>query len=53
VEFDWLLVGGFTALAFVGVQIGSALVPKVPQERLRRWFVVLLLVMGVVVLIRG
>jgi hypothetical protein len=53
VEFDWLLVGGFTALAFVGVQIGSALVPKVPQERLRRWFAVLLLVMGVVVLIRG
>ena len=53
VHFDWLLVGVFTALAFVGVQIGSALVPKVPQERLRRWFAVLLLVMGVVVLVKG
>jgi hypothetical protein len=52
VEFDWLLVGIFTGLAFAGVQIGSALVPKVSQERLRRWFAVLLLVMGVVVLIR-
>jgi uncharacterized membrane protein YfcA len=52
VQFDWMLVGGFTALALLGVQAGSALVPRVPQERLRQWFAVLLLVMGVVVLIR-
>jgi hypothetical protein len=53
VELDWPLVGGFTALALIGVQIGSALVPRVPQERLRKWFAVLLLVMGGVVLLKG
>ncbi|HEX9165165.1 MAG TPA: sulfite exporter TauE/SafE family protein [Gemmatimonadales bacterium] len=52
VHFDWVLVGVFAGLAFIGVQIGSMLVPKVPQERLRKWFAVLLLVMGVVVLLK-
>lgn len=52
VTLDWRLVGSLTVLAFVGVQIGSALVPKVPQEKLRRWFALLLLVMGVLVLVR-
>jgi len=52
VHLDWVLVGAFTALAFAGVQVGSALVTKVPQERLRRWFAVLLLVMGGIVLLK-
>lgn len=53
VELDWLLIGGFAALALVGVGIGSRLVPHVPQERLRRGFVVLLFVMGTVILVVG
>ena len=52
VHLDWRLVGGFTALALVGVQIGSALVPRVPQDRLRRGFAILLVVMGVLVLLK-
>lgn len=52
VELNWPLVAGFTALAFVGVGIGTALVAKVPQESLRRGFALLLLVMGLMVLIR-
>jgi uncharacterized membrane protein YfcA len=52
VAIDWLVVGRFSALAFVGVGIGSALVPRVSQGALRKGFAVLLLVMGVLVLIR-
>lgn len=52
VDIDWRLVAGFTALAFVGVRIGAALVPRVSQPALRRAFAVLMLVMGVAVLIR-
>lgn len=52
VELDWRLITGFTALAFVGVGIGTALVTRVSQVSLRRGFAVLLLVMGLMVLIR-
>lgn len=52
VHLDRQLVMVFTALALVGVAIGSALVPKVPQARLRRGFAYLMLVMGVLVLVR-
>jgi uncharacterized membrane protein YfcA len=52
VDLDWWLVAGFTALAFLGVGIGTALVPRVSPQALRRGFAVLLLVMGVMVLVR-
>ncbi|MEO8451045.1 MAG: sulfite exporter TauE/SafE family protein [Gemmatimonadota bacterium] len=47
---DWRETAVFTALAMVGVVAGSALVPRVPQDRLRRGFAAFLLVMGAVVL---
>jgi len=52
VQLDWTLIGIFTALALVGVGIGSALVPKVDASKLRRGFALLMLVMGVLVLVR-
>ncbi len=52
VDLDWTLIVIFTGLAFVGVGIGSALVPKVDATKLRRGFAVLMLVMGVLVLVR-
>jgi hypothetical protein len=52
VPIDWMVVGVFSALAFVGVAIGTALVPRVSQAWLRRVFAGLLLLMGLVVLIR-
>ncbi len=53
VTIDWPLVAGFTALAFAGVAVGSALVPRVSQQALRRGFAVFLLLMGAFVLVRG
>lgn len=52
-DFDWRAIGLFTALAFVGVVIGTRLVPHVSQQALRRGFAVFLLVMGVIVMFRG
>jgi len=52
VPIDWAMVAIFSAIAFVGVAIGSALVPKVPQQALRRGFAVFMLLMGVLVLLR-
>lgn len=52
VPIDWAMVVPFTALAFVGVAIGSALVPKVPQRALRRGFAVFMILMGLMVLLR-
>ena len=52
VPIDWAMVVPFTALAFVGVAIGSALVPKVPQPALRRGFAVFMILMGLMVLFR-
>lgn len=52
IAIDWQTAGFFTALAIVGVMIGSGLAKRVPQAALRRGFAVLLLVMGVLVLIK-
>jgi uncharacterized membrane protein YfcA len=52
VPIDWRIVAVFSALAFVGVAIGTALVPRVSQAWLRRGFAGLLLLMGLLVLIR-
>ena len=53
VPLDWGLIAGFTAMAFVGVALGSAIVPHVSQQALRRGFALFILAMGVLVLIRG
>jgi len=50
---DWRAVGLFTALALVGVIIGTWLVRYVRQDHLRRGFAVFLLLMGALVLLRG
>lgn len=50
---DWQVVLIFGLLAFVGVRIGTALVPRVSQAGLRKGFAALLLVIGIVVLITG
>lgn len=52
-ELDWPAIAGFTAIALVGVAIGSRLVGYVSQSALRRGFGVFLLVMGALVLFRG
>jgi uncharacterized membrane protein YfcA len=51
--FDWRVIAIFTAVAFVGVAVGSRLVPLVSQRALRRGFGVFLLAMGAFVLWRG
>ena len=53
VPLEWQVVITFTALALVGVAVGSALVPRLPQKALRQAFAVLLLIVGAYVLIRG
>jgi uncharacterized membrane protein YfcA len=53
VAFDWTSIALFTAIALVGVAIGSRLVRHVSQTQLRRGFAVFLLVMGALVLLRG
>jgi uncharacterized membrane protein YfcA len=52
VHLDWVLITAFTALAFVGVVVGSRMALKVDATKLRKAFAVLMLVMGVLVLIR-
>ncbi len=52
-QFDWRAIGIFTAVAFVGVALGSRLVPYVSQVALRKGFAVFLLGMGALVLLRG
>ena len=46
VEVDWPFIGMFTAVAGVGILVGSWLVRFVPQHALRRAFAVFLVVMG-------
>jgi len=53
VPLDWTAIAVFTGLAFVGVTVGSRLVPHVPQESLRRGFAVFLLGVGTLVLVIG
>lgn len=52
-ELDWRTISLFTALAFVGVAVGSRLVPYVSHRTLRKGFAIFLLVMGGFVLLRG
>lgn len=53
VPLDWGLIASFTAMAFVGVALGSAIVPHVSQQALRRGFALFILAMGILVLVRG
>lgn len=46
VAIEWPLVVQFTLMASVGVVIGTRLVPRVPQARLKQGFAVLILVLG-------
>ena len=52
VELPWQSIAVFTGLGVLGVLAGSALCRHVSQERLRRGFAVLLIVMGVFVFLR-
>ncbi len=47
VEVAWGFMGSFTAVAVVGIVIGTALVRKIPQAALQRAFAIFLMVMGV------
>ena len=49
---DWRATIEFTAIAIVGVVIGSRLVGRVSQVALRKGFAALLLVMGIAVLLK-
>jgi len=52
VPIDWGMAAAFSLLAFAGVALGTALVPRVPQASLRKGFALFMLLMGVLVLIR-
>jgi uncharacterized membrane protein YfcA len=51
--FDWTAIALFTAIAFVGVAIGSRLARHVSPQGLRKGFAGFLLVMGAFVLLLG
>jgi uncharacterized membrane protein YfcA len=46
VDVPWGFMGGFTAIAIVGIWIGAHFVQRVPPRLIRRAFATLLLVMG-------
>lgn len=46
VEFDWVFLAIFTAVAVIGALAGTALIARVPQATLRRAFALFLLAMG-------
>jgi len=50
VEVDWEFIGGFTAVAIVGIWIGAHVVQFVSQQTLRRAFSILLIVMAIAIL---
>jgi uncharacterized membrane protein YfcA len=50
VEVDWEFMGGFTAVAIVGIWIGAHVVQFVSQQTLRRAFSILLIVMAIAIL---
>lgn len=52
-DFDWRAMALFTGIAFVGVAVGSRLVPYVSQRALKTGFAIFLLVMGALVLALG
>lgn len=52
VQFNWPLVGAFTAIAVAGSFIGSALAGRIPEKSLRKGFGYFVLAMGAIVLIQ-
>ncbi|WKW10938.1 sulfite exporter TauE/SafE family protein [Pseudogemmatithrix spongiicola] len=50
VDLPWTLVLQFSAIAGVGIIIGSALVPRIPQLALKKSFGVLLIFLGALIL---
>jgi uncharacterized membrane protein YfcA len=52
-ELDWQAVALFSGIAFVGVAVGSRLVPYLSQRTLKKGFAFFLLAMGAVVLLSG
>lgn len=50
VDVDWPLILGFSAVAGVGILIGSSLVRRVPTLHLKRSFALLLLIVGASIL---
>ena len=53
VPLDWVLLGEFSLIAFLGVGLGTWLVRFISQDQLRRGFAVFLVVMGIFVLVKG
>ncbi len=53
VPMDWMLLGEFSLVAFVGVALGTWMVRYISQDQLRRGFAVFLIVMGIFVLVKG
>jgi uncharacterized membrane protein YfcA len=53
VEVPWVFLGKFTAFSGVGIIIGSLLVNKVPQQKLKKVFAVFLIVMGFIILYKN
>ena len=50
VAVDWVAMALFTVLAVAGVLAGAGLAPRVPAERLRRWFAIFLVLMAAFIL---
>jgi hypothetical protein len=53
VEFPWMFMGAFTAIAVVGIIVGTAMVKHVSQRVLKQSFAVFLIVMGSFMLYRN
>ena len=53
VPIAWALVLQFTLVASIGVVIGTRLVPRVSQARLKQGFAVMILVLGTYLLVRA
>ncbi len=52
VQFDWPLIGAFTAIAVAGSFLGSALAGRIPEKSLRKGFGYFVLAMGAIVLVQ-
>lgn len=50
VRLPWMLVLQFAAIAAVGIVVGSALVPRIPQQALKKSFGVLLIVLSALII---
>lgn len=53
IQLDWRAIALFSGIAFVGVAVGSRLVPYLSQRALKKGFAFFLLAMGAVVLLSG